>query len=132
MRKQNPPSKPNKQVTIGVDVGPELLAVCHDLRRQIQDAIPTSRRISLGDVVRLALRRLQMAVILHQGEAEEDPVENCKRYMQVFDVVRHSGTCPDFLIPGQPEKPGVSDTSPAESNGKGKGKGSPKRQQKGA
>jgi len=94
-----------RQQTLSVDLGQKLLGVVESLRRQIQDHVGTSRSISRGDVVRLAIRRLELAFLVHQANNPELNATARILWMDAAADLRIDGTCPDFLVPGHVDMP---------------------------
>lgn len=98
-----------KQHTFSIKLGNALLAEVETMRRAIQDSLPTGRTVSRGDVIRLALRRLQLAMLQHDAEssAGREQQEAISRWMLCAQEVQLDGICPDWLTPGcvfQPAK----------------------------
>lgn len=107
------PERPRRrQQILSIDLGAKLIGVVETLRRQIQDHIGTSRSISRGDVVRLAIRRLELACL---ARAADDPAINAEAVMLWMDAaadLRISGTCPDFLVPDSADSPVLAPKNP--------------------
>jgi hypothetical protein len=91
-----------KQVCVNVDVGRHLLHKIGELRARIQKELGTRRRITVGDVVRLAIRRLMHAVCVHDSALT--PVN--KDPLVAWEIAAWEacieGSCPDWLVPGRP------------------------------
>jgi hypothetical protein len=94
-----------KQVCINVDVGIVLQQQVNRMARQLEEQVGRGRRVTRGDVVRLAIRRLLLAFYARDCEVCEgiDDALNC--WHKVAEDIRIMGICPDWLVPGQGEVP---------------------------
>jgi len=88
-------------------VGPVLLKEVNRMACQLEEEVGRGRRVTRGDVVRLAIRRLLLAFHAHDCEAREgvDDAINC--WENVAADIRTMGICPEWLVPGQGEVPVV-------------------------
>lgn len=91
-----------KQACLSVDLGVKLLGEVESMRRAIQDAIGPDRAVSRGDVVRLALRRLQLAILQHDAETAAGTTQQdaITLWMGVAQDIQLDGNCPSWLVPG--------------------------------
>lgn len=95
-------SQPHK---FSADLGAKLFMELEGMRRILQDSLTHQRSISRGDVVRLALWRLKLALLVHEGETGKDPVLVFAEWQDVATQIRLDGACPDWLVPGPAESP---------------------------
>lgn len=94
------------------DLGAKLFMELEGMRRVLQDASGHHRSISRGDVVRLALWRLKLAMLRHEGETGKDPVIVFYEWNDVTTAIRLDGACPDWLVPGHTEAPPEPEPKP--------------------
>lgn len=94
-----------KQQRLTVDLGAKLLAEVEIMRRVIQDDVGPTRNVSRGDVVRLALWRLYLSMLVATAELGKNMVQNFEDYMAAWERIQGEVICPDWLIPGKPVEP---------------------------
>jgi len=74
-----------------------------ELRRVFQDAGKGHRTVSRSDVMRLGLRRLMLAYLVHQMESGKGTEVVRDRYEDLWREIQLDATCPDWLAPGHGE-----------------------------
>lgn len=99
----NDETRTQRQKKLSVDLGGKLKTELEQLRRMIQDEGLGTGNITWGDVVRLALRRLMLAWIVHEIELGRNEEEMRDRYAETWREIEMDRTCPNWLTPGYPE-----------------------------
>lgn len=92
----------SRQQKLTTDLGGPLLALVERMRRTMQDDLPDGRRVSLGDVVRLALRRLFLNIVVAKAELGKGEESDGTDWLEVAAQIQADGVCPGYLAPGQP------------------------------
>lgn len=87
-----------KQSTLNVDLGQELLYRVEELRRSISDGCEPPRRLTLGDVVRLGLRLLDLRVMLNDWDCGARTKADWQRVLVLADSIEQTGPWPAFLL----------------------------------
>jgi hypothetical protein len=91
-----------KQVCVNVDVGNSLSVAIRLLRSRCQKELGTRRYITLGAVVRLAIRRLLLAECVHDNELKPADDSALLAWERIAREIQSEGACPDWLVPGRP------------------------------
>lgn len=100
----SPEQRRARQATLSVDLGPKLLMEVETMRRTLQDEAPHLRAVSRGDVVRLALWRLKLALLAHECETRDDTELPRLEWFDVARAIHLDAICPDWLVPGRTEQ----------------------------
>jgi hypothetical protein len=91
--------KRKPQLRLNVDLGLALLQTVEILRRALQDANTTGTAVSRADVVRIALRRLNVDVLMHiAGVTGPEVPARIDGWSEIGELERDPA-CPDWLIP---------------------------------
>lgn len=99
---ENPVGPP---ASVHIQVDRELLNYLDQLRLVIQTDLNSPLVVSRGDVVRLALRRLVLAYLVHCSEANPDDLVSQDKWDHMVAMIHYDATCPDWLLPGRPATP---------------------------
>lgn len=83
---------------LNVDLGERLAADVEILRRRIQDSLPVRQRVSLGDVVRLALDSLHLAYLKAKSAESSLSREEATLYSLLVDEMTTNPTAPPWLV----------------------------------
>lgn len=97
-------SAPPPQVGVHTMMPAALVSTLDYLRAQIQESIGSRKVITRADIVRLAVRRLQMAHILWLLEQPNPPLGIDLAWAGLVKDMQAEGTCPAWLMPGQMEE----------------------------
>jgi hypothetical protein len=83
---------------LNVDLGDRLAADVETLRRLIQDALPYRQRVTMADVVRIALDALHLSQIKH--EAHERPLTPLETHdaTAILEHLQHEPSCPAWVM----------------------------------
>lgn len=95
----------NKQHVFSVDLGPKLAIELGAMRAALDSDKQRLRPVTRGDVIRLALWRLKLALICHEGETTGDPETCFYAWNEIATLIKLDGACPEWLVPGRAEQP---------------------------
>ncbi len=83
---------------LNVDLGERLAGDVETLRRLIQDSLAYRHRVSLGDVVRLALDALHLSLLKDLARQRPLSLLEAQTYMQITSDFLEERSCPAWLI----------------------------------